>query len=434
MPVSYTPIPYPQPTPYQSPSQGGNPYVSPGTIGTSIPQSWQPVYGPQPQGQTQWNSGAVTSSGGGTSYKAPTNSNPVPYSGGSGGQVAGSSVVNNQNNSNGGGPGDSRLQQLEKMSRNPVQEQEYQSLLSQLNIPSGPSDEELNTAYDPIFNYLNQAEAGLGVAYNNQNALYDQQAATAKGDLAVNKQNTLNTISTAKQKAGQRKEDVITSSRRAYGELAMANRQRFGGATSAGDAASELQSIEMQRSLAGAQRGFEDTMREISTKEVEVENLYQVENRKIDDSIVQAKQNAYSEFQNGLLEIGRQRATTASEKANRKLLALDQYKNQLFQLQVQEQQNRQALENWKQQQDYSLGIYKQQLSAQGQGAGTAYSNYTQNTTTNPTSNMTVGSQNRSQVPTYTGYKTTDELQGYAPGIYDQNKNQIGSGYQPIMAS
>jgi len=434
MPVSYTPIPYPQPTPYQSPSRGGNPYVAPGTIGTSIPQSWQPVYGPQPQGQTQWNSGAVTSSGGGTSYKAPTNSNPVPYSGGGGGAVAGSSVVNNNGNSGGGGPGDSRLQQLEKMNRNPIQEQEYQSLLSQLNVPSGPSDEELNSAYDPIFNYLNQAEAGLGAAYNNQNALYDQQAATAKGDLALNKQNTLNTIATAKQKAGQRKEDVITSSRRAYGELAMANRQRFGGATSAGDAASELQSIEMQRSLAGAQRGFEDTMREIGTKEVEVENLYQVENRKIDDTITQAKQNAYSEFQNGLLEINRQRATTASEKANRKLLALDQYKNQLFQLQVQQQQYKQQLDAWKYQQDYSLGIYKQQLSDQGQGAGTAYSNFTQNTTTNPTSNMIVGSQSRSQVPTYTGYKSTDELQGYAPGIYDQNKNKIGSSYQPVMAS
>jgi len=431
MPVSYTPIPYPQPTPYQSPSQGGNPYVAPGTIGTSIPQSWQPVYGPQPQGQTQWNSGAVTSTGGGTLYQSPTNYNPAPYSGSTGGQVAGASTDNsgggnNSSSGGGGGPSDSRLQQLAKMDRNPVQEQEYQQLLA--SMQTGPSDAELNAAYNPIFDYLNQAESGVRNLYNQQNALYDTQAANRKSELATER-NTANTkIAQQKSDAQQRKEDVITSSRRLYNELGMANRQRFGGATSAGQAASELQNVEFQRANASNEKSYQSTLREIGNQEMEVQSQYTLGLNRINEQLDQAKQSLYSDFQNNLLEISRQRASTEAEKASRKLNYLEQYRNQLFQLEVARQQSLQELDIWKQQQDYALAMYKQQLGASTAASGNSLTSYVNNTTTNPTSNYAALSQGTRQVSPITGYKSNDELQGFAPGIYDRNGNQIGSSY------
>ena len=129
--MSYSPVPYPVPTPYQKPSQGGNPYVTPGTVGIAVPPTIQPVYGPQQKGLTEWTNGMITSSGGGTLYKSPQSSRNVA---GATTQVA--PIVSTQPQSQGGGGsggGDSRLQQLEKTNRNPVQETEYQNLLAQLN-------------------------------------------------------------------------------------------------------------------------------------------------------------------------------------------------------------------------------------------------------------------------------------------------------------
>lgn len=436
MPVSYTPPPYPNPTPYQSPAQGGNAYVTPGTIGPAIPQNAVPNINQSYANQStpvSWSTGQVTpaSSVNVPNYVQATSQNSTPA-----GQVAGASSSSDQNNSSnsGGGPADTRLQQLEKMNRNPVQEQEYQSLLSQLNVPAGPSDQQLNSAYDPIFAYLNQAQSTLSDLYNRQNSLYDTQGANRQAELATEKQNSLKTINDLKDQSGQRKEDVMTSARRLYNELGMANKQRFGGSTSAGQAASELQSIEMQRAQASAQKGYEQTMREIGTKEIEVNSQYQVNLNRIKEQVDAAKQQAYSDFQNGLLEIARNRAQTESEKAQRKLNYLDQYKQQLFQVQLADRQMQQELDTWKQQQDYQLAIYKQQLSASSQGASSLVSNYNNQTTTSPTSQYTVGSQVRSQVPSYTGYKSSEDLQGYAPGIYDQNKNLIGSAYQPMYAN
>jgi len=298
-------------------------------------------------------------------------------------------------------------------------------------VPSGPSQEELDGAYNPIFEYLNQAQSQLGGAYDRQLGLLMEQEAKRTGDLGLGFQNSQAQIGNLKQDAGQRKEDVITSSRRLYNELGMANRQRFGGASSAGDAANELQSIEMQRSMAGAQRGYETTMREIGTKEMEVNSQFEIAKNNLKMQVDQAKESAYSQFQQGLLDIANQRAQTESQKAQQKLQYLDQYKQQLFQIQLAEQQYQQQMDTWKQQQDYQFAQWKQQLDYTNNQAGSAVSNYNASTTTAPTTAYKTGATKSATQTAPTGYKTRDDLQGYAPGIYKDNE-QIGSALTPIM--
>lgn len=299
-------------------------------------------------------------------------------------------------------------------------------------VPSGPSQEELDSAYNPIFEYLNQAQSQLGGAYDRQLGLLMEQEAKRTGDLGLGFQNSQAQIGNLKQDAGQRKEDVITSSRRLYNELGMANRQRFGGASSAGDAANELQSIEMQRSMAGAQRGYETTMREIGTKEMEVNSQYEIAKNNLKMQVDQAKESAYSQFQQGLLDIASQRAQTESQKAQQKLQYLDQYKQQLFQIQLAEQQYQQQMDTWKQQQDYQFAQWKQQLDYTNNQAGSAVQNYNASTTTAPTTAYKTGATKSATQTAPTGYKTRDDLQGYAPGIYNDKYEQIGSAMAPIM--
>lgn len=444
MPIAYQPIPNPYPTPYQSPSQGGNQYVKPGTTGVSIPQNIAPVYGPQQYGQTEWNNGMITGSGGGTLYKAPTQ------------QVLGASTSQQspppaqQNINNPPPPATNNPEKLPGW--NQRGDFTGQEVGSEGNIykwtgngweylrpegpsvPSGPSDQDLNSAYDPIFNYLNQAEQTLGSSNQNQLGLLDKQASTNRQALQNEQQKAQGTIGTQKLEAGQRREDVINSARRMFNELSQANTQRFGGASSAGQAASELQAIEFQRNRANTEKAFEATAREIGAREVEVNSQYSLQLQQLQDKVDSAKLQSFNDFQNSLLQIAGDRAKTASEKAQRKLQYLDQYRQQLFQVQLAEQKQKQALEVWKQQQDYLLGVYKQQLAMQTQAAKQSNSSFLSNTTLNPTSANVPGSTSKSQMPSYIGaYKNDEMLQGYAPGIYDQNNQQIGSSTQTLRA-
>jgi len=296
-------------------------------------------------------------------------------------------------------------------------------------VPSGPSQEDLDAAYNPIFDYLKQAESQLGGAYDRQLALLLEQEAKRLSELGLGFGNSQQQIGDIKNQAGQRKEDVMTSARRLYNELGMANRQRFGGSSSARQAASELQSVEMQRNTAEAQRGYETTMREIGTKEMEVNSQFEIAKNNLKMQSDQAKESAYSQFQQGLLDIANQKAQTESQKAQQKLQYLEQYKQQLFQIQLAEQQFQQQIDTWKQQQDYQFAQYKQSLDMAGQGAQSSVSGYQQSTTTAPVSQYAPGTNVLDKLagkPTQMnaqGYKSRDDLQGYAPGIYDDQMRQ-----------
>lgn len=459
MPVSYQP--YPVPTPYQSPAQGGNPYVTPGTIGEAIPASATPNINQSYVNQStpvKWSTGQVTPAAAVNTqaYTAPQptqtpvqNSSPVPTPNASVdlsnpvkkndyAKAHGYDTWDQYQNSlkNGGG---NKAVDLS----NPVKKTDYaqskgfptwEAYQSSFSVPAGPTDAQLNNAYNPIFDYLNQAKSGLQDAYNRQVGLYGTQEANRQKELQSGLQQSNTALKTQKGKAFQRKEDVITAARRMYNELAMANKQRFGGSTSAGQAASELQSVEWQRSQASTQKAFEQTMREIGNRETEVSSQYQLSLNKIKEQTDAARQQAYSDLQNGLLEISRQRATTEAEKSQRKLNYLDQYRQQLFQVKLAEQQFNQQLQAWKQQQDYGLGIYKQQLAAQQQYAQKATGSLINNTTLKPSTALVPGDTTNQQIPTYTGYMKNDKLlKGFAPGLYDKNGQQIGSSAQPYLA-
>jgi len=381
--------------------------------------------------QTQWatNTGQTTGYGDAGYEKAKIVAKNLPMAE-PGATPTKPNKPNNSNNNT--GRGDSRLEQLAKTDRNPVEDREYQDLLAALNPYQGPSDAELNSAYNPVFDYLNQAEGSARGLYDQQLGLYDQQQGNRINELGAERDKQLNTISGLKSDAYDRKQDVLTASRRLYNELGMRNRQMFGGATSAGQAASELQNVEFQRSMASNSRAYEQTMRDIGNREVEVGSQYTLGVSKIKENTDQAKQSLFSDLQNNLLEISRQRAQTESEKANRKLMALDQYRQQLFQVQVAERQAQQQLDIWKQQQDYSLGIYKQQLGLQTKAAGSAFDKYSQGTTTNPNSQYQNVTKANQQAQILMGAKSSDDLQGFAPGIYDRELGQIGSSARPIL--
>lgn len=237
---------------------------------------------------------------------------------------------------------------------------EYQSAINQPKPPQY-SDQELNDAYNPLLNYLNQAESALRSDYPTYKNEIESSYNTSKQALANGLQNTKRTIDSQIEQGSKQKLDAISEARRMYNELQMANQQRFGSASSAGQAASEIQGREFQRGTAKTQEQFQQLTQELGNKKLELEQNYQVSLQQLEDKKQASINEVNRQFQEKLLQINQQRANTEAEKANRRLQALQDYKNQVYAVQLQNYQLAQQLQMAKAQSDMEIENYAKQL-------------------------------------------------------------------------
>lgn len=263
-------------------------------------------------------------------------------------------------------PSDTRLAQLEKTDRNPAQETEYQTLLNELRNAAnqGPSEEELNALYNPAMEYLGQAESTLRDQLPTTLDLLGQQAKTSQGLLGNQRTSALGQLGEQQTQATQRKEDAISAARRLFSELQMANQQRFGGATSAGLAASELQGRELMRNRATIGQDYNTAARQIESSKMDVENQYNTGLQQIEDRKQQAINEVNADFQSKLLEINSQRASTQQAKAAARLELLQSARDRVFQINLQDFNFKQQLNAQKQAADAQISSYSSALQNQ----------------------------------------------------------------------
>jgi len=298
--------------------------------------------------------------------------------------------------------------------------------------PTGPSEEELNAVYNPTINYLNQAEQTVRDQYPSVLDAAQKQYETAIAELTGSKTKNLGTIQENTVQAGQRKEDALSAARRLYDELRRGYGQRFGGSSSAGQAATEIAAVEQQRQMGQTTRDYGNTIRQIEQSKLQLDQDYQTGQAKILEQKTLAIQQAQQNFTQQLLQIQAQRAQTESQKAAAKLQALTDLRNQAYQAQQQAAQYQQNLDLFYRQQQADLQTYAQKLQLAGQGSSTAINSFLNNTNTNPTSNLQTRNTGATTNQTYTGNikKPEDELATVA-GQIGFNKPVDGYGsYDP----
>lgn len=278
-----------------------------------------------------------------------------------------------------------------------------------LQSGGGPSEADLNAVYEPTMNYLNQAEAQVRA---DQPMILDtvmKAAESAFAELSGNKQKNLGTIQENTVKAGQRKEDALSAARRLFDELRKGYSQRFGGASSAGQAANEIAAVEQQRQQGGVQRDYGTTIRQIEQSKQQLEQDYQAGTAKIQEVKSLALQQAQTDFTNKLLQIQAQRAQTEAQKAAAKLQALTDLRNQAWQIQQQAIQNQQQLDLMYKQQQMGWQDYAVKLNMAGQGSQSAINQYLP--PMNPTSNLQANATGVGSNQVYTG-KVGKIIKGY----------------------
>lgn len=390
--------PTPVPTPVQT--------FKPG-IGSLPASSYQGPIGPSAPGFVQGTASKmidpnrlVPNASGGISY-TPIQSQP---------SVLGAST--------GGGGGDSRLTQLQKMGTlNPVQQSEYDRLIAELQGGQAQDQRLIDEAYGQSESYLNQAENQLNADYPTIQAEINAQGQLNNQLLDNSKTSALNQTGQQAMTAGQRQESALSKARRLYGELQRGYNQRFGGASSAGEAANEISNQERLRQEGTTRQDYGNTMRAIELQNQEIESNYNTGKLQLQQQTQQALNEAQRDFQNKLLTIAQNKALIGQAKAEARLASLQELRNNIYQINMQNMQFQQQLEAQKQagqQQLQQFSTLSQSAVGAGQSATDAYNPNIQSNL--QTSSIQFGQNTPLQLYGNISSGRKDELNKYNPGL------------------
>lgn len=282
---------------------------------------------------------------------------------------------------------------------------------------SAPNNDEINRAIEETYgaseNYLNQAENQVRSDYptvqNDINAQYGVNTA----QLGTGHQNNVNTLNQTQDKTDYAHESALAAARRLYSELRQGYQQRFGGSSSAGQAASEIANVEQQRQMGQTNRGYQDANVQIGNSRMNEEKEYQNGLQALNVQKDTALNQANRDFQNKLLQISQNRAANAQAKGQAKLQALQDLRNQIFQINQQTVQFAQSLEAMRAQGQAQLGNFGTSTGQYVANAQQAAQGFGQYASQKPTSNLQAsgGGQQQAQ-PSYIGAITPNKRPEY----------------------
>jgi len=262
------------------------------------------------------------------------------------------------------------------------------------------TDKGGEVALDYATNYADQMSpeqyyAMIDQEASNSQKFLDEQEAAVNADRDTSLANLEKQRATNKETALTTKEDAQTAARRLYSELQQGYRQRFGGASSAGEAAQALTNVEQQRAMAANNRTYQSAITQVDTS--------------ADSAIASAQ----SEFRNQLLTISQNRTQVESERLAARRQALSDLSTKVFQIQQQR-------ETFKQ----NLQLMQEQARLQNESNLSSLS-------TNPTSTLTT-SGNQTTASGNAGLSTAiGSINNTSSGI-SKNTDPLANGVYPIM--
>lgn len=295
--------------------------------------------------------------------------------------------------------------------------------------PQGPSQQEIDAQFNPIFDVYNQAESNLRGQLPGLISEAEAQALASKQLLGNSRMSADEQLGMQQQQTMSTKQAREGQQRQTFQELNQANRQRFGGASSAGQAASELQGREFQKNQYQIGQEAQQTIQVLNQKRQEVEREYNQGLQQLEVNKQKAINEVNRTFQDKLLEINSRRGETEAAKAQARMSALQELRNAAYQLDVskaqfQSQLYMQAMQN-SQQLD---SVAQQYLSAANQG-GQALSGFS-SIPTKQISNVNMQSSGSTN-PAFTGQIKDDELYGQIGSIQGSSETDPRfQNYQP----
>ena len=270
-------------------------------------------------------------------------------------------------------------------------------------------ENELNNIYNQALDFANQQKGFAEQSRAGNVSDIENQFGVSQGTLDTSKAQTLGGLSENELSAKQRQEQSLDSIRRLYNEMMLGYQQRFGGASSAGEAAKALAGQEMQRQMGTTRQSTSDALRQIETQKVQVEQNYKNSLLDLQNKKNTAVNEANRNFQSAILSIDNDLKTAANEKSLAKMNLLKEYKTDLFNIKQQEAAWKANIETMKYQADLQNESYRKQLQASASAGSSAIDTQRQSSTVDPTTGLYVNnSYNPTSNQLYTGQMSKDD--------------------------
>jgi len=258
-----------------------------------------------------------------------------------------------------------------------------------------PILEEINRSYDESYKYLDQAEKSLRGQLPSALEQAEKEYALSQGNITNQKAQADQRLNLQGEQAYSRKEEALAAARRLANEQRMGGNQRFGGSSSAGQAYSEIIGTEQQRQMGQTQRDFGSFMRDVDLKRTEIESNYIQGVKELEVQKNMTLTQIHSDFQNKLLQIASNRAQIGQAKSQMRLQALQDFRNQIFQIELQTREFQAALEQQKQSSLSGISQYANLVADSHNYVDNAYNSTVggDSFSTNRTSNFSLGGNN-----------------------------------------
>lgn len=251
-------------------------------------------------------------------------------------------------------------------------------------------NQEIENAYNAKMGYLGDMENTLRGQLPGILGEIESQYGTSRKSLEGAKESGMGKLSAAEEASGQRRTDVLNAARRLFNELAMGGQQRFGSASSAGQAFSELSNREFQRNVGQGERAYTEALGQIQQQKSDLDMTFQNSLAQLENNALSAKAQARRDFDDKLSQINAMRAEAGVDKANLRLQALSDLRNQLFNMEMQKQQMQQSIQSQYTQNASQLDQALAQFAQQAQGGQVASQNMIAGTNVNPRTGLTIG--------------------------------------------
>jgi hypothetical protein len=285
---------------------------------------------------------------------------------------------------------------------------------------SAPSEQdqlsaELDNIFNPVLSALQGQESTLNQNYAPVEGQITAQADLSKESLANQQASGMRELGTQETAAGGRKEDALSSATRLYNELQRGGQQRFGGASSAGEAYQTLTATEQQRRQGTIQTAYETAMQQVGQYKANLQDKYSTAVKEVELQKSQALADAQAQFRDALQQIKSAQSQVESDKAAASMNVLQDLRNKVYTINQQSLQFAQQLALNNQTNLQTVDAYTQKVLASVTGGSTAVSQFNPQLSTNY---GTIGGQQS------TGTTQTGQIQSRMGYHWDPTTQQM----------
>lgn len=207
---------------------------------------------------------------------------------------------------------------------------DYNQFSSEFNNDPSAFLSSIDSQFSQQDTFLTQNENALRAAQDAFNKTIEADYQTNLSAGSASKQKAVSTLNQNTTQAEQRKQDALNSAKQLYNQMQTGYRQRFGGASSAGEAANTILGEEQQRQSGSIGRDYMNTVSQIESQKADVENNYQTAIKELETQKQTAMRDVQTNFLSNLQQINNNRTISVAAKEEAKRAILLQARNEQF--------------------------------------------------------------------------------------------------------